>query len=427
MTDSRESLLIYKVAHVTVHLGGGIGSVLMNWIDTDKINKHKIFCLNNNYYSSYDKELVKENLRNNKEELFKGMDESDIVVVHYWNHPYLFEYLLYPDLPKCRMCIWSHVSGLRAPYVFPKKLIDFCDRLIFSSPISYKADNIRNLKDNNKLGHIWTTGNIDKYLDVKPIPHEGFNIGFVGTLDYSKLHPNFINFCSKIDIPDVKFIMCGGGCDLQKIKQQVKERGLESKFVFTGVIDDVRPYLAIIDVFGYPLNPDHFGTCEQVLGEAIAAGIIPIVMKNPAEEYILFQSLVKFICHDEEEYIHNIKLLYRDRHKRESIVNLIKDHVTKLYDSGNMVRAWNKIFDSLSEKQNHKWEMDQDKDRSKGYNIYMESLGEYGKILEQGSVTKILDLFNSNLQWRSSSKGSPRQYLDAFPDDKNLKELVNLL
>jgi glycosyltransferase involved in cell wall biosynthesis len=329
------------------------------------------------------------------------------------------------------MCIWSHISGLTPPYTFHEKLVMFSDRFIFASPISYKADTIRCLPERelNKIKQIWTTGNIDAYSHVKSVPHNGFNIGFVGTLDYSKLHPNFLDFCSKIKIPDVQFIMCGDGCDADKIKQEVKDRGMEDKFVFTGVIEDIKPYLAIIDVFGYPLNPDHFGTCEQVLGEAIAAGIIPIVMKNPAEEYILFQSLVRFVCNDEEEYVKNIELLYRDKDKKAGIVSIIQEHITKLYDSKKMIDSWNEVFTDLmgDEKKSRHWWLYDDNTRKQGSQIFIESLGTYGWMFDMNETREIRKLFASNFQWRSMSKGSPRQYLDAFPNDERLKEWVKLL
>lgn len=427
---SRGRSLRYNILHITVHLGGGIGSVLMNWVESDEKNNHKIICLNRNYYKSFDSRIVFENMKTKPKEISIHIEKADMVVVHFWNHPALFNFLLHGDIPDCRMCFWSHVSGLNAPYVFSEKLIRFGDRFIFASPISFKAKEIINLPEHLKerLSYIWTTGNIDKYFSVEPKPHEGFNIGFIGTLDYSKLHPNFIDFCSKINIPDVQFIMIGDGCDADKIRKEVKERGMESKFVFTGVIDDVRPYLEIIDVFGYPLNADHFGTCEQVLGEAMAAGVIPIVMKNPAEEFILFQSLVKFVCDNEQEYIDNIERLYRDKEDHKIIVSLIQKHVTSLYDSNKMLSSWQKVFDELmmEEKQSKDWPISDEIYEMGGAGVFIESLGEYGHIFQTGDSFNIKRLFNSNLQWKSFSKGSPRQYLDEFPNDKRLEEWVRL-
>ena len=421
----------YNIVHITVHLGGGIGSVLWNWVKADKQNNHKILCLNYNYFNDYDEGIVFQNMRKKRTEMFEHVSKADIVIVHYWNHPMLFEYLIEADIPECRMCFWSHISGLSAPYVFSEKLIRFSDKFVFASPISYKVKEVMELPDDltDRLTHIWTTGDISEYFSVKPSPHSGFNIGFVGTLDYSKLHPNFIDMCSRINIPDVMFIMIGGGCDLDNMKDEVVARGLETKFAFTGVIKDVKPYLSIIDVLGYPLNPDHFGTCEQVLGEAIAAGVIPIVMKNPAEEYILFQSLVKFVCENEDDYVRNMELLYRDKESKSDIASLIQKNVTKLYDSDRMFFSWENVFEELMNKPKRKrvWTISDERAQMRGAGIFIESLGEYGKPFEGNNNEEILKLYESNLQWHSKSKGSPRQYLDAFPDDEQLAEWVRAL
>jgi len=423
--------LKYNILHIVTHCGGGVGSVLMNWITTDTKNKHTILCLNTNYLNTYDPNIVHENMRNKYTEINKWIRKSDIVMVEFWNHPFLFEFLINNDFPKCRVCFWSHISGLHPPYVFSEKLIDFSDKFVFSSPISYEAKEIKNLLPalTSKLSHIWTTGNIEQFSNVTPIPHEEFNIGCMGTLDYSKLHPNFVNICSKINIPNVRFIIIGTGCDAEKIKQEVKHRGLEDKFLFTGIIQDVRPYLAIIDVLGYPLNPKHFGTCEQVIGESISAGIIPIVMKNPAEEYILLQSLIKFVCNSEQEYIHTMELLYRERDHKKKIITFMQEQVVKLYDTNKMVLDWDNIFDKVItlNKRKRIWNISNDKIKTKGHTIFTESLGNYGQIFENNNVDEIKKLYASNLQWYSMSKGSPKQYLESFPDDEILKKWVKLL
>jgi len=424
-------IMQYSILHILVHCGGGVGSVLMNWIKIDKENKHTILCLNHNYYNTYDPTVVYERMGGKYSEINEWVKKSDIVITHFWNHPLLFEFLINSQLPKCRIAFWSHVSGLNPPYVFSQKLIDFSDVFVFSSPISYETKEIKELLPESKLKlkHIWTTGNIEQFSNIIPIPHKGFNIGCTGQLDYSKLHPNFVDLCSRINIPDVKFIMIGIGCDSEKIQQQVKDKGIEDKFIFTGIIKDIKPYLAIIDVLGYPLNPNHFGTCEQVIGEAIAAGIIPIVMKNPAEEYILLQSLIKFVCHDEQEYIHTMELLYRERDKKKKIITFMQEQVIKLYDTNKMILDWNEVFNNLIglNKRKRIWNISNTKIRTQGNTIFTESLGNYGQIFENNDINKIKKLYASNLQWYSKSKGSPKQYLETFQNDNLLKEWVNLL
>lgn len=44
------------------------------------------------------------------------------------------------------------------------------------------------------------------YKNIIRKEHHGFNVGYIGTVDYSKMHPNFLNIYEKIDIPDAKLL-----------------------------------------------------------------------------------------------------------------------------------------------------------------------------------------------------------------------------
>jgi hypothetical protein len=39
---------------------------------------------------------------------------------------------------------------------------------------------------------------VEQIKSIKPKKHSGFNIGYIGTVDYSKIHCNFLNIASKI-------------------------------------------------------------------------------------------------------------------------------------------------------------------------------------------------------------------------------------
>ena len=71
------------------------------------------------------------------------------------------------------------------------------------------------------------------------------------------------------------------------LKEEAETLGIADKLEIVGKIPDIKPYLSKFDVFAYPLNPNHYGTAEQVLQEAMAAGIVPVVMNNPAEKILV--------------------------------------------------------------------------------------------------------------------------------------------
>ena len=108
-----------KILHITPHLGGGVGTVLLNYLSKTKNNTsflHRVVCLD------YANESAIQEARNlsislldkmseKKQELLEIISESDIVLIHWWNHPLLYDFLIREQLPASRVVIWSHTSG----------------------------------------------------------------------------------------------------------------------------------------------------------------------------------------------------------------------------------------------------------------------------------------------------------------------------
>lgn len=61
---------------------------------------------------------------------------------------------------------------------------------------------------------------------------------------------------------DVRFLVVGEGDDVffEELKKQVREKGLSSKIIFTGIRDDIPQLLADIDVFCLPTHKEGLGT-----------------------------------------------------------------------------------------------------------------------------------------------------------------------
>ena len=155
-----------NILHITPHLGGGVGTVVLNWLkkehELNTDSTHIVACLQENknpmqqfldmglkiYSDVYKKrELLNDWIRN-----------ADIVLLHWWNHPLLFDIMVNYDFPESRLIIWNHVSALHPPYIHSGKLIDFSDSFVFTSPVSYEAKEIQELPDalKEKLDVVWS-------------------------------------------------------------------------------------------------------------------------------------------------------------------------------------------------------------------------------------------------------------------------------
>lgn len=311
------------VLHLTTHLGGGVGRVVLNYLAKAKKDSKFIGSvasldyINDNakkVLSKFDIEFL-ENLSQNHERLVEWIKSFDIVLIHWWNHPLMYEFLVKATLLECRVVFWSHISGLHSPSNFTKPVFDYADTFVFTTPISYDADVVKKeltQQVREKILVIWSTGGLEHVKNVKLKKHKSFNVGYIGTVDYAKLHRNFLEISSQVDIDDIKFIVCGGD-DEKKIENEAKVKKIDDKFDFLGPVDDITVFLEKFDLFGYPLSPYHFGTCDQVLAEAMACGIVPVVFGNPMEAYMVEDNVTGLVVNNEKEYSKAIEKLYSDK------------------------------------------------------------------------------------------------------------------
>jgi glycosyltransferase involved in cell wall biosynthesis len=445
------------ILHITPHLGGGIGSVVLNWIKKDiPGNFHTIISLDKNNNKDwkdinnfYEQVVIHDDCFVMKD--FKGffktnIEQADIVIIHYWNHPLLYNVMINFQWPSCRLLLWCHVNGLFPPYNIPEKLFNFVDCFIFTSPVSYDCKEVKNLSDVNKekISVIWSTVGTEDYDDLERIPHSGFNVGYVGTADFGKLNHNFINLCSKVNIPDVRFIVISGDSQQHLINEAI-DADIWEKFTFLGHVPrvpDIPRVLSKIDVFGYPLQPQNFATCEQALGEAMMAGCVPVVFANLPEKHIIKHMETGIIAVTLEEYPHAIEYLYKNPDVLARISENARVYAKHQYDINKAISNWNKTFERTMEleKREHIW----DSMKIGSYlpfELYIESLGgmsgygcpflNYLNASDTGSkksaVSEIQMLFRSNPIFFSKNKGSVIQYNYFFPDDGILNEWKKLI
>ena len=415
-----------NILHLVTHLGGGVGTVLLNWATVDK-NIHSFICL------GYNLDEVIDRCKREKIELYNQASHEficdfirdrnvDIVIIHYWNHPLLVNFIVNAKLPKCRLIIYSHIGGKSIPYVIPNKLLDYSDRLVHSS---------LSTKNANEGNTIMSAGGVDKYKNIQLKSHDGFNILYIGTLDFSKLRSDFIEICNEIikKIPTAKFTVCGIGFSQDEIVKKAQDMKISDRFLFTGLTKDLSPYLEVADAFIYPLSPSHYGTGEQVLGEAMTCGIVPIVFNNSCEMQIVKNLKNGFVVENKEQFAKSVKILHDDLEIKNKLSINAKATALEVYSVEKFIYKWDVLFNEIMslEKKERNWETDLKYEC--GTVVFLESLGDESKIFKEyiNAEKKLEQILDSSHQWKSDSKGSLKQYLKHFPEDMYLNKFQNIL
>ena len=155
-----------------------------------------------------------------------------------------------------------------------------------------------------------------------------FVIGHVGRFFEQKNHLFLIDiFNEVIKInSNSKLILVGGG-ELDdslknKVKEKIKKLHLESKVIFTGVVENVYDYMQIFDIFLFPSLFEGFGIA---LLEAQASGLQCITSKDVVPQSVNVCNLVEFVSLDcDSKYWAKRVLNYSDTSSRKDTSNIIK-------------------------------------------------------------------------------------------------------
>ena len=433
MNTSILNLNVKKILHITPHLGGGVGRVLLNYLIRAKESysfSHKITCLdyaNENALEIAAKNNIEitDNACFEPQRILAEIQKADIILFHWWNHPLLIDFLVRQKLPPSRVIFWSHISGFHPPYVFTQKALCYPDKFVFTTPVSFKTKEVKTYQNKNKLCSVWSTGGIDHVRNIKLKSHNGFNIGYIGTVDYCKMHPDFLKINNAIDIPDIKFIICGSP-NHNEIKQESKNLGIADKFNFTGQISDISKYLCEFDIFGYPLAPYHYGTCDQALAESMAAGVVPVVLSNKMEKYMVKHKITGLVANTPEDYIKAVKYLYDNPAYKQKLSKNAKEYAFKTFSLNKMTDEWERVFNEVLNLPKTRKEWHLSIKSPTAADVFLESLGAYGDDFRFNRTENIKKLAESPL-WRTKTRGTVHHYSNFFKDDELLSGWSKLM
>jgi len=432
-----------KALHITPHFGGGVGSVLMSLV----LNLHK--------RDDFEQEIVSLEYANEKAKnwsnangikiydkvspvdnrLHEKMQNRDVVHIHFWNHPLLYQLLYSFSGRKTRVVIWSHVNGHYAPYLFNDAILNFPEIFVTTTNFSLTQKDITKRNSDWKSRHIRSIpscSGLNEFDKIEPVPHDTFNIGYTGTVDYCKIHPDFIEMFNKADIPNVQYIIVGGDSH-KSMEEEARVKGCINKLKFTGKVSNVKEYLAEFDVFAYPLQRENYGTGEQVLIEAMCAGIPQVVFADGPEEYVVQDGITGFVANSKKEFIEAIQKLYSNDSLRRKMSAASKKYAKENFTIDRPVKSWLKIYQELlsrpkSECIFRKFESTEDL----AVSLFLLALGEcdassiYKEILQyypddvplelSEKAARLPQIFNGN------TRGSIKHY-SSFFDNEKLKYL----
>jgi glycosyltransferase involved in cell wall biosynthesis len=356
-----------------------------------------------------------------RDALTARMRQADIVQIEWWHHPVMAGFLCDEELPPARWIVWSHVSGLSPPEI-PPVLLGVPHRFLFTSPCSWEHPRITGLKSNfgNRVDAVFSSGGFD---DLTPPPQRSYQrplrFGFVGTMNFAKLHPRFADFIAAVRQPDFKLLMVGDLVGAEQVIADVRAAGLEHRLEFIGYRKDVETVLSGFDVLVYLLNPLHYGTTENALLEAMAMGVVPIVLNNPAERYLVEHDNTGVVVANPEAFADAVDRLSANP---KILAKMSKNAMSNVREKFAIARTAGELGD------HHRQILDQDKKSADFRSVFGEDPADWF-LACQGNATKYFEEGGSSSALREEAphflfeenKGSVFHYRNVYPEDKRLE------
>lgn len=345
-----------RVVHITAHMGGGIGKVLSR-VAARAVAKagyrHEIVCLEAPEKSAYI-EFARDNgvcvgIAPPVDRIIDQCASAAVVHFDWWHHPAMARCMVATRWPPLRSVIWCHNSG-HTPPIIPPKLVTLPDKCIFTTPYSYESPYLQPLWEKgyaSATAMVHSSGGFDDAPERAVSPKGSFTVGYVGTLNFCKLHPEFLSFCAGAGLKDAGFLLVGDPMTRNALEEQARRLGILERVRFAGYVDPVVKALREIDVLAYILNPNHYGTTENALLEAMAYGIPPVILNQSAEKYLVRHGETGLAVSNKEEFGAALRYLRERPGERSRIGSNAREFVLRELSCEATVRRLHACYDDV--------------------------------------------------------------------------------
>lgn len=412
-------------------MGGGVGKAISGLVKSAAYkypgDEHHVICLEKPVKSYFVDIATKAGCKfvyaPSQEEFEKLVSEADIVQLEFWNHPSLIKYLCVAHTFNARLLVWCHISGLHFP-VIPSRLIEASQSFLLTSPCSYESPEIVSLpaKTKSKLDVISSGGVDDLPFPDQRIPKRTLECGYMGTLNFSKLHPEFVAYAATVANPEFHVSMHGDDVNRDRLKAQCAEISRQGLLRFYGYASDVPAVLSQLGVFAYILNPFHYGTAENSLIEAMAMGVVPIVLNNPCETAIVKNGSTGTVIHSKAGFAVAVESLHQSPETMRCMADAAIEDVRTRFTFSRASDLFHEKYEGL---------MSRSKEELGFIDIFgrspVEAMSMFyrdASILTNKSSFELSDpLSRHSLSERT--KGSVWHFLEYFHEDADLKRIAH--
>ena len=277
------------------------------------------------------------------QEFAEEIEAADLVQLHYWNNPAFLELLQRP-LPIHRRILWFKVAGLAPPQVITSELVACADICVTTASVTLRLPTLAEACRQGLAEAIPGLADLTRVKGFRVRPHAGLRAGYLGTTNFSKMHPGFVAMSAATATRDLVFPVAGAGGGEGELQRQAEALGAAARFEFLGFQENIRSVLESLDLFGYPLCPDTYATSEKSLQEAMAVGLPPVVFPYGGLPDLVEDGVTGRVVHSPEEYTGALDALARDPSERQRLGSAARRFIRSRFAPEKAAAAFSRLY-----------------------------------------------------------------------------------
>ena len=356
------------------------------------------------------------------------ISKADIVQLHVWNNPTIYG-ILRMQWPAARLLMHVRILGLHAPQVVTPQIATMADYCVTTARATITDTAIS--QQRHKMC-IFSVSNFRRVASCEPAAHVGFNVGYIGTTNYGKLHRAFVSMSSAAHIPNVKFIVCGG---IDPTLQRDIERSIDpTRFDVRGYIEDIASVLSICDVFGYPLNKDSYATSDKTLQDAMYTGVPPVIFADSALTQFVTHGQTGLVVNSAEAYTQALETLYHHPAERKRLGDNARRYARQTLSPSTVAQQFDDVYRAMlvRPKRNRCWSGISPS--SSAAHRFIEAMGaaapQFAQSMKMGNSAEHQAADTKIMQSSPllvGGEGGIMQYRNTYPDDAWLRYWAGLI
>jgi len=341
-----------RILHIAPHLGGGVGKAHAGLGPMLPKDVERTFILletpkERRYAEALEADGAQIVVAESLDQISALAAEVDIVQFEFWNHPRLFECLARCAFPAIRSVFWSHISGLFRPVIQPG-LIEQAGRFVFTTEASLAITALAGLPASVQKRMCVVNSGFGFAGDGRPISRNPIPvITYLGTVDFIKMHPCFFEVIDRLAGSDIHVDVWGAVDPASDVAGRAGAMRHPERIRFGGQASDPAAALSGAELFFYPLQPDHYGTAENALIEAMSLGLVPVVLNNSAERAIVRHGENGFVARSVEQCVEYLQTLLRSPDVRKIMSRNAVRHVMETRTPDRSARQFTGLWRAL--------------------------------------------------------------------------------